>query len=70
MNQGNKQDNDSDFSEPDKINDNEAGNNHGRKSGSYLNNLGININDIALDPNGPLEIDENQMKQSMKSEYH
>jgi hypothetical protein len=32
--------------------------------------LGINIDDIGIDPNGPLEIDENQMKQSMKSEYH
>ena len=57
-----KKDDDSDFSDPGKINDDEGANNHGRKNGSYLNNLGINIDDIKMDPNGPLEIDENQMK--------
>jgi len=69
MNTGNKRDDDSDFSEPKKVNDDEGGNNYGLKNGSHLNNYGINVDDIALDPNGPLEIDENQMKQSMKSEY-
>jgi len=57
MNSGNKRDDDSDFSEPGKIYDDEG--NARRKNGSYLNNYGINVDDIKLDPNGPLEIDEN-----------
>jgi len=57
MNSGNKRDDDSDFSEPGKIYDDEG--NARLKNGSYLNNYGINVDDIKLDPNGPLEIDEN-----------
>lgn len=66
MNSGNKnRDDDSEFSAPGKIDDDD-----GLKGlGNYGRN-GIRLDDIEVDANGPLEIDENQMKQSMKSEHN
>lgn len=82
----NQANDESDFSVPDQIDDDDEGSNKFNKkatnqatgafgSGKNVNRKrGIGVDDIKVeglgDAAGPLEIDENQMKTSVKSEYH